>query len=239
MIDFTKTDEEKTSFDSYEGGSSRIEDGNFTKKLYDMGLNIFRFYIWKNMYWIGFAGLILGMGYFGAEGVRGKTVGDVSEIADEIADETAGDDWWDGVKIFKRKVIKRNQTLNAHPYYHLDSVKEQEQEFKEKYGYKIKVGSLFKYYVHDGLDYLIMKSAAKGLNKDKLILELSTATGTDAEDYCDIFDAHIWDDELKEAFKSKMMIRNKKGELTQDNDDEPSHFRCVIMPDTIEDAIDD
>jgi hypothetical protein len=156
-----------------------------------------------------------------------------------MSNHAASDGWFQTLSVFKKKVIKRNQTLNAHPYYHLESVKEQEQEFKEEYGYKIKVSSLFKFYQHEGLDYLIMKSAAKGLNKDKLILELSTMTGTDAEDYCDLFDAHIWDDELKAVFKSKIMIRNKKGELTQDNDDEASHFRCVIMPDTIEDALDD
>jgi hypothetical protein len=223
---------ERTDTDSYGGGLAEVISGSW---IYRLIVGAVRYYTWK----MAFYGLLIVtipmFAYWAGttDGLRAE------KTADEMSKDAAGYDWIGAIGIFNKNVIRKSTKLNEHPYYHLDKVKEQEKEFFETFGYEIEVGKLFKYYIYDEQEYLVMKRPAKGHDKDKLTLELSTFTGMDAEDYCDIFKAVIWDDELKQAFKGKMALRGKKGELTQDNDDKARHFRCVILPDTIEDALDD
>jgi hypothetical protein len=164
----------------------------------------------------------------------------ISRTADQIAAKAAGDDIAGALSLFTKAVIKKSTLTNDHPYYLTQIVEEQEKDYYSECKDVIEIKGLFRYYKHNDQDYLIMKKAAKDCKGETLKLELSTAFTTDAEDYCDNkFNANIWNDELKKVFKNKILISNKSGELTQDNDSEASHFRCVIMPDTIQDELDD
>lgn len=234
MIDFNKPDEEIVKTEGFDGSLSSISDNNILSNVWRLVTDGGRWFIWRYIFYGSFLMMFMAAGYFG---IIKQDSPDIA--ADEMSTHVASDGYIEALKVFVKSTDNKNQLLNIHPFYDTDTAREIESNFKDEYGYKIKLKKLFKYYDYNGMDYLVMKKAAKGKDKNKLILELSTMTGTDAEDYCDIFGAVVWDNELRNVFKDKMSIRNESGELTQDNDDKASHFRCVIMPDEIQDAIDD
>lgn len=153
----------------------------------------------------------------------------------EFSTVASKDDYGGMFDFFIRKTGHRSTKFNSHPFYQTKGAKELELKFASKFGYEISLKELMAYVVYDDQDWIIMKSAARGDNNDKLVLEKWTFVGMSANEYCSkYFDGHVPDDELvNEAVKS-IRIWKIKDELTEENDSGAKMFRCVIDPDTIE-----
>lgn len=157
--------------------------------------------------------------------------------SEELSSQAANDDWGFFGSFIQEAEIKRTQ-FNAHPVYKTKAVRKLEHKFEIDYGYPVSFKRLFKYVIYNEQDYLVMKKAARGKNKEKLKLELSTVFGQSADDYCeDYFGGFIMNDKIKKALVKGFRIDSIKDELTKDNDDGKKNFRCVIDPDTIEDYL--
>lgn len=159
-------------------------------------------------------------------------------VANEASTEGVKENYTGLFKIFARESKHKNTKLNVHPVYHTKAVKKLEENLKLKLGYDVKFDDLFAYAIFDQQDFLVMKKAARGKNKDKLKYELSTIFGESANDYCeDFFNGFVMDDEQRKIFIKSWRVSKIKDELTQDNDDGEKYFRCVIGPDTIKDFL--
>ncbi len=160
--------------------------------------------------------------------------------ADSMSTKGASDDYIGLFGAFAKETGHKSTKLNMHPFYHTKDVRRLEQKFELKFGYPIKFSKLFAYVIYEDQDWMVMKSAARGIEREKLTLQWWTLTpGTSADDYCErYFDGFVPNEELKKAFVNMWKIRGIKDELTENSDGEKM-FRCVIDSDTIEDYLED
>lgn len=226
-----KSDTEKTDVDSETGSRFALPQNGFINTGLEAIKAALRFAVAKKLY-----GIIL---FLAVLAITGKW--EHSKIAsDGLSTQAANDDWGFFGSFMQEAEIKRSQ-FNAHPVYKTKAVRKLEHAFELKFGYPVSFKRLFSYVVYKEQDYLVMKKAARGENKKKLKLKLSTLMpGTSADDHCeDYFGGLILNEEMRKEVVSTWKISRIKDELTQENDSGRKYFRCVIDSDTIEDYLEE
>jgi hypothetical protein len=230
LNDFNSSDTDKTSQET-ESGETGLTQNGIISTAWEAIKAAVRFKAAKMFLFIIFTGAIF------------LVTGDFTKsknVADDMSTKGANDDYFGLFGAFAKTTGFKSVVSNTHPVYDTKEVKQMELDYELKFKKPIKFSRLFAYVIYKDQDFLVMKKAARGKDRKKLKLELSTIFGTSANDFCeDNFDGFIMDDELQKAFRKNLRISKIKDELTKDNDDGKKYFRCVIDPDTIEDYLDE
>lgn len=156
-------------------------------------------------------------------------------IADDMSAKGANEDYIGLFGVFAKETGHKSPKLNMHPFYHTKGVRELESKYRIDFGREIKFSKIFAYLKYQEQDFMVMKSAARGRDKERLNLEHSTFFVTSADDHCeDYYDGFVPEEEMEKYFVKSWRVRKIKNKK-----EGQKRFRCVIGPDTIEDYIED